>query len=1035
MNMQNRFTFFLIALASMLYLCPSNAFAQADELIVVPGVFTANVNGAGDDCAVVSGQEDYVYQVVIPCTNTFTFSLCGGASWDSYMVLSTIPCPSSPFAPEVIAYSNNDCGQQSTITATLTNGSYYLIIEALDAGGAFTLDITGPNCCGGNVLYVDADATGANTGFSWTDAFTDLRSAMNFSSGCNAVQEIWVAQGTYYPTSSADRTQSFELQEGVAVYGGFDGTETALGDRADQTGITTILSGDIGISNNPFDNSYNVVEATSVNGTAVLDGFTVKDGNADTPPNSFGAALLLNSGASPSIRNCMFMNNSAFQGGAIANMGGTPKIVKCVFENNEASSNGGCIANFSGAPVVSHCIFRGNEAVFGAGIFNTSGLGFVSHSVFSGNVSTFGSGVYNNASNPTITHSTFSGNMALDKGAGVYGGNNSRPNIFSSIFWGNNSSNGSLEDAQLARDGTGKITISFSCIEGLSVFGGFGNLSMNPLFNNPITPSSVPSTAGDFHLSPCSPIVDNGSAALTPQDLGDIDQDGDVAELVELDLDGNARMAGSSVDMGPYESPYTALQLMVSATNQDACEGETIILDAQTTGGSGNYMVIWDDGTQNVGSDPMISLEATTSTTYTVTVDDGNCVNTSSLAVTVDNYLTDNASCPVCPNGTIEYAPNGTMLAGINQACSDDEFMHYYDPNSPEDLLFSIAHTPTGGNTNAFDVSIDLATTANPTSSTDFVNGIRVAEDPVAKEATFVMGRDWHINLTSGNLNGFVKVRFYYHPDELTAIFDAATQWKTANNAATMSSIVWFKTPNFDPNTDITPMGINNVLLLTPSNQGVTANGKSFVEFEMTSFSGGAAAVHVGASPAFPTELLDFTAHQEGEQVFLDWTTATETNSDYIAIERNIDGSANFTQIGTVQAQGNSTTLRHYQFIDDQPTVGTNYYRLKLVDQDGQYSYSNIVDATFFAVAQFNLYPNPTDNTFYLNLQSQETQRVKFSLFDTNGRRVIEKVWDSQGNDIQAFDLEEFPDGIYFYRIIGDAGAWDKSGEILKARR
>src|SRR5262245_48737704 len=77
-------------------------------------------------------------------------------------------------------------------------------------------------------IYVNAVATGANNGLSWTDAYIDLQSAL--SAAVNG-DEIWVAAGTYKPTTSTDRTISFTLKNGVALYGGFAGTETLLTQR------------------------------------------------------------------------------------------------------------------------------------------------------------------------------------------------------------------------------------------------------------------------------------------------------------------------------------------------------------------------------------------------------------------------------------------------------------------------------------------------------------------------------------------------------------------------------------------------------------------------------------------------------------------------------------------------------------------------------------------------------------------------------------------------------------------------------------
>ena len=129
---------------------------------------------------------------------------------------------------------------------------------------------------GQTTYYVNDDGV-SMTCTGWGDACPDLQTALGLAvSG----DQIWVAIGTYKPTSTTIRSFSFTLKEGVALYGGFDGPESTLGERA---GLfdETILSGDIGTPDDNSDNSYHVVYGSLVSATAVLDGFTVTDGNAD----------------------------------------------------------------------------------------------------------------------------------------------------------------------------------------------------------------------------------------------------------------------------------------------------------------------------------------------------------------------------------------------------------------------------------------------------------------------------------------------------------------------------------------------------------------------------------------------------------------------------------------------------------------------------------------------------------------------------------------------------------------------------------
>jgi len=130
-------------------------------------------------------------------------------------------------------------------------------------------------------IYVKHNASGANNGTSWADAYTDLQTAIT-----NAVSgdHIWVAAGTYKPTATASRDIYFEIPNGVELYGGFAGTETDTSQRTDYGAggaNETILSGDIGTQDDNTDNSYHVVYIDDASSTIKLNGLTISHGCAD----------------------------------------------------------------------------------------------------------------------------------------------------------------------------------------------------------------------------------------------------------------------------------------------------------------------------------------------------------------------------------------------------------------------------------------------------------------------------------------------------------------------------------------------------------------------------------------------------------------------------------------------------------------------------------------------------------------------------------------------------------------------------------
>jgi len=248
-------------------------------------------------------------------------------------------------------------------------------------------------------IYVNAASTGANNGSSWDDAFTSLHEALSMT---NSKGEFWVAQGTYYPTGDNSRSASFELSQ-TKLYGGFNGTETLLEQR-DPSEYKTILSGDIGVLDDESDNSFHII---IVNGSTILDGFTIADANNDSAGDP-GAGLYFEISPTPflltlptfSLTNCSFENNQAPNGAAMyisfdetaitSGAASSYTISQCSFFNNKAKSNGGAIflddlnANFVSI-VLEDVNFEGNEAKNGGAILTEKTDLSINRGVFKNN--------------------------------------------------------------------------------------------------------------------------------------------------------------------------------------------------------------------------------------------------------------------------------------------------------------------------------------------------------------------------------------------------------------------------------------------------------------------------------------------------------------------------------------------------------------------------------------------------------------------------------------------------------------------------
>ena len=206
----------------------------------------------------------------------------------------------------------------------------------------------------GQSIFVNANATGANNGTSWTDAYLSLQDALSASiSG----DQIWVAAGTYTPgPEGSPRTVTFQLVAGVVVYGGFAGNETSLDQRNWNTNVT-ILSGDLndddsGFTNND-ENSYHVLTGTVGDDAAILDGVTILGGNANGGDlNDSGGGMLNISGGDLTLANIAFSGNTAETGGGMYNYMSSPILINVTFDGNAANGGGG-IYNYESCPTLS----------------------------------------------------------------------------------------------------------------------------------------------------------------------------------------------------------------------------------------------------------------------------------------------------------------------------------------------------------------------------------------------------------------------------------------------------------------------------------------------------------------------------------------------------------------------------------------------------------------------------------------------------------------------------------------------------------
>jgi hypothetical protein len=502
----------------------------------------------------------------------------------------------------------------------------------------------------GGTIYVDASATGANNGSSWTDAFVYLQDALAVAVDGN---DIWVAAGTYKPDHGAgitigDINATFELKAGVAMYGGFP-IGGGTWQQRDPNIHSSILSGDLNGDDQPgfvnyAENSKIICRISWREGTTTLDGFTIE------AAYDYALYNYLGGGGQIIVVNCKFLNQNGFaiallhpdivgDGVYLGTLGGS-EIRDCVFENNRGGAAGGtnlAVLYLSGySPVLKNCIFRNNKGI---------GLNMTGYQAWPDDI---------RYSNPTVINCHFLGNgqsgilvrgecspifvncviaandyygirLAGMSGLGevtltncmitnnLLGGISCKfsagPSVIvcNSIVWENGDSSAS---AQIYFTPGSRVNLYSCCIQDGNQDGIYVNshvaaayncIDYNPQFiRNPNDGGDGWGVGnnddyGDLHLRYNSPCVDTGDNALVPADANDLDGDGNTSEPMPFDLDSRARILDgdcnsvATVDMGAYEFSYLYLGDFNGGCNVDFADFAVLASAWLTTDGQAGW--------------------------------------------------------------------------------------------------------------------------------------------------------------------------------------------------------------------------------------------------------------------------------------------------------------------------------------------------------------------------------------------------------------------------------------------------------------
>lgn len=397
----------------------------------------------------------------------------------------------------------------------------------------------------------------------------------------------------------------------------------------------------------------------------------------------------------------------------------------------------------------------------------------------------------------------------------------------------------------------------------------------------------------------------------------------------------------------------------------------------------------------------------------------------------------------------LRFVMQSDMLANRDGIAIDD--IHVY--NNPSGIYDGITMTTPviqtingGTNWTDFIASGKLIASVNANNQNLGATNAQAYINTITDRSTngqYYHDRNIVIHPANKNLNDSVTVRFYFLDKETDSlIFATGCGVCTKPSQFTQLGITEYNdTTNTTENGLLTDNGPGNWKYYTSSTVTKVPFDKGYyAEFKTKDFSefwlnnGGLDKAH-----AFPVELLNFTATKQSDNnVRLDWTTAFEFGINKTEIEvakGNVNlQQNNFTTIGTVNSNGNSAQAQSYNFTDNEANkTGVRYYRLKLIHNEGVYSYSSFKPIVFDNSLMGAIYPNPSNGNFNLAFQAAAGEKITAKLYDAKGRELRNLESIATGY-IQKFNLnisdEKIPAGIYMIRV--NLGTIIKTFSVIK---
>lgn len=822
-------------------------------------------------------------------------------------------------------------------------------------------------------IYVTVDGSGTKSGNSWSNARQGEFTLNTIIANAVVGDSLFIAEGKYRPTMVATAVNAaINLKTGVSLFGGFPQPAGSLlnptWNHRNPKIYFTILSGDIDDNdwdsdNTPYTqvadeimgaNSNNVIIVPAGTSNVVVDGLIISGGDAK---NGSGGGIYSDYNAVITLMNSRIIGNKATQGGGLFNLtgGSNSQVLSCVFEGNVANDGAAVYNQTNVKTAFRKCIFSGNTA------YNNGGA------------------IFNNYSQPVVINNSVICNNSAAQGGGIYNMGSSI-GIFNDVIVGNNATNG----AAIYNTSSSSVSITNTTIAG-----NYANSQGGGMLNN---------------LN-CMPKIKNSIiSANTP------------ADVVNL---GNATTSIERSIITLYTGTCT------TCPGNNGREDPQFI-DINDPDGADDIWMTADDGLRIKPGSLGINAGLNSSLPSAYSFDAKNAPRVKETTIDLGAYemLTFQGAGYV---STLSAANQATFA---NEECVDAQgWTHYYDTVSKKILLSIYKNGYNIGRINdgVFDVSIH--TTANYGTG----NGTAI-DAPYAENGDFVaMNRWWNVTpnpqLPDGNTG--VKIRTYFTDQDSVDVNGSIPG--VAHDIA-IKQLHFYKINDFS--TSLNPDGNVNTndahtgvymaeaynmpgyweyTYAETSSTDTWSLGKfnnvKYAEYEVAKFSGGGGGFSGPNGQVFPVELLSFEVVERNGANRAVWITTKEENTKQFNVERSTDGYA-YELLGTVLAAGNSAEKKTYDFTDFNAPSGNNYYRLRMIDNDGKFTYSNIV--TVGSVNNsFSVYPNPATDVVFL--EGEILRNGSVSIMDITGKVVYEERFDNA--PATNISVSQWKKGLYIVKL------------------